>query len=110
MVYSETLGIAGTIDAIGVLPDGKRVMIDWKTNARIDVTPRFDVSCEYPLEHIPDTNFAKYMLQLSLYKYIYDKPIDELWLVHLTKKGYEIIKVDYREEDLLMMFNHKKLC
>jgi len=84
-VFSPEDGIAGLVDLLAI-KDGKFVIIDWKTNkddivfdsgyfekdAQGKNTGKFIKTNQrfaYPLQHIPQSNGAKYTLQLTSYDY-----------------------------------------
>jgi len=67
-IFDADLKIAGTIDAVFKDENGQFVMVDWKRCKEIKKNNRFDSASGTGLEHIPDCNFAKYSMQLNLYK------------------------------------------
>ena len=67
-VFHCGLRVAGQIDALFLDPDCKLVIVDWKRVRNIR-TEGFD-PLRYPLDHLPDTNFWMYSMQLNLYRYI----------------------------------------
>jgi len=105
-VYSEELGIAGTIDLVVYKPTHpslkpRVILKDWKTNKKI-YTQGFGKTGLGVCSHLVDCNYNHYALQLSLYAYIlereYDVIVDGLELVHLKKAGYFTYKMDYMKE------------
>jgi len=99
----------------GINKDGKEILdiYDWKRCKEISKTSGFDKwsKNEY-LEHIPDTNYWHYSLQLNGYKYIlenyYDKLVEDLYLVCLhpdnKNKNYILIKVPDLQEEIKKVF------
>lgn len=93
--------IAGTIDLLArSRKDGSILILDWKTNEKIDVENKYKKFCFDPIGHIPDINFYHYSLQLSLYQYLlkFGKyvPADSKFkraIIHLTEAGYQIIQL-----------------
>lgn len=77
-VYDEDHGIAGTIDFVDY-QNGKYVIYDWKRsskiikNGQIVKISRYGTKAKAPINHIHDTSYYHYALQLSLYKYILEK-------------------------------------
>ncbi len=100
-------GIAGTVDAISK-KDGQIHLIDWKTNQKIETQAYYDKKCLYPLGYLPDCNFTKYSLQLSLYRYILEKKyrwdVEGQKLVHLQDDGtYHKYEVKYLKKEVKAM-------
>lgn len=91
IVFSEELGIAGTVDLLvyNTLTE-KYDIYDWKTNKSIDEYGWGGKRGTKPATyHLPDCNFYHYSLQLSMYKYLlenfHDVEIGNLTLLHLRK-------------------------
>ena len=79
VVYSHTYRFAGTLDALGLTKDGKRVLLDYKTSNGI---------------------YDETALQLSAYAIAEQEmsggdPVDEAWVLRLPKdgKGFEARRV-----------------
>lgn len=69
IIYSHKLQIAGQADWI--LKDRRDVSIkDYKTSEEIKKVPFMEQTLLYPVNEIPDTNFHKFTLQLSIYAYL----------------------------------------
>lgn len=122
IVHAKDIKIAGSIDMIykkGIDKTGKEILdiYDWKRCKEIVKTSRFDKwSINQYLEHIPDTNYWHYSLQLNGYKYIlenyYDKTVEDLYLVCLhpdnKNKNYILIKVPDLQEEIKILFTERK--
>jgi hypothetical protein len=71
MIYDEDLKLAGSIDMVYENPDGSLMIYDWKRAKEISKTTGFKkygkTEC---INHLPDTNFWHYSLQLNTYKAI----------------------------------------
>ncbi len=75
-IFSGRARLAGTLDFLAY--DGEKFEIyDWKRSSKlVDATGKVVDSDRYgrhafaPLEHVPDTTFHHYALQVSLYRYI----------------------------------------
>ena len=65
-VFHCGLRVAGQIDALFLDADCKLVIVDWKRVRNLR-TEGFD-PLRYPLDHLPDTNFWMYSMQLNLYR------------------------------------------
>lgn len=101
MIYDEELKLAGSIDMVYENPDGTLSIYDWKRSKEIAKTNNFmefaTTSC---VEHLPNTNYWHYSLQLNTYKAIlerqYGKTVTDLYLVRLhpdnPRKTFHLIK------------------
>ena len=127
-VYNEDLKLSGSIDMVYQNPEDDTLSIyDWKRAKEIAKTNGFNkYAVTECINHLPDTNFWHYSLQLNTYKAIleakYGKKIRELYLVRLhpnnTKKTFDLIKCadlseeirdlfEYRKEQLQQLINHE---
>jgi len=106
-VYSETWGIAGTIDMIYKKGEGL-VLCDWKRAKNIR-TEGYGKVAGYPIEKIPDSNFYKYALQLNVYKMIIEgmwgNKVKEMILVqlHPNNDGYRVFVVPNMQDEVKKM-------
>ena len=112
-VFHEELKIAGSIDMIYENDDGTLLIYDWKRCKEIVKTNGFgkwgNKEC---IEHLPDSNYWHYCLQLNTYKAIleekYGKKVGDLYLVCLhpnNKNGdYLRIKVVDLQEEVKELF------
>lgn len=63
-------GLAGTPDVLFVYDNNKgAVIFDYKTNAQFDPNP-FGKFMEPPLDSLPDTSMAGYIMQMNLYAHL----------------------------------------
>jgi len=113
MVFHEEHKIAGSIDMIFENEDGSLSIYDWKRCKDIVKTSSWNkYSHNKLIDHIPDTNYWHYCLQLNTYKYIienkYGKTIKDMYLVclHPNKKNYEKIKVCDLQEEVKLLLNN----
>ena len=113
MVYHEEYRLAGSIDMIFENPDGTLQIYDWKRCKEIKKTNGWGKASTNPvIEHIPDTNYWHYCLQLNTYKAIlekkYGKKVGALYLVCLhpenKRKNFERIKVADLSEEVDNLF------
>lgn len=114
-VYDETLRLSGSIDMVYEYKDsGILVIYDWKRCKDIKKTNSWETASVKEIEHLPNTNYWQYTLQLNTYREIlernYDKQIQELWLVclHPNKSGYEKIHVPILREEMDNLFRIRK--
>lgn len=100
-VFHEDLKLAGSIDMVYKNDDGTLNIYDWKRAKEIKKNTSFrKFATTECIDHLPDTNFWHYSLQLNTYKAIleskYGQKIKELYLVRLhpnnPKKTYELYK------------------
>jgi ATP-dependent exoDNAse (exonuclease V) beta subunit len=115
-VFHEELRLAGSIDMIFENDDGTLQIYDWKRCKDIVKTNNWNkYSINENINHLPDTNYWHYCLQLNTYKAIlelkYNKKVTDLYLVclHPDKKNYERIKVVNLENEIIELFNERKI-
>lgn len=113
MIYDEECKIAGSIDMVYINEDGTLSIYDWKRCLTIEKTSGWNkYGIEECVNHLPDTNFWHYSLQLNIYKNILEKnygvEISQLFLVKLhpdNKSGsFELIKLPFLKDEILSLF------
>ena len=116
-VFHEELKLAGSIDMVFETESGSLLIYDWKRCKEIVKTNGFgkwgQKEC---IEHLPDTNYWHYCLQLNTYKAIleekYGKKVDELYLVCLhpenKNKNYQRIKVVDLQDEVKELFEMRR--
>ena len=93
----EAKKLAGSIDMVFQNPDGTYSIFDWKRSKKIEKYNDFEFGFG-ALDHIPNSNFWLYSLQLNVYKYIlereYNFPIKCLYLVvlHPNNSNYQMFE------------------
>jgi ATP-dependent exoDNAse (exonuclease V) beta subunit len=111
-VFSEELKFAGSIDMIYENPNGTLQIYDWKRCKEIKKTNPFESGFE-PIEHLPNSNYWHYSLQLNIYRRIlqkeYGKQVTDLYLVclHPNQTSYKRIKVPIMEAEIDDIFAHR---
>jgi hypothetical protein len=114
IVYSEDLGIAGTVDLLIYNPATNCYdMFDWKTNKSIEMNSYGGQKGTKPATvHLPDCNFYHYSLQLSIYKYLLENyhniKIGELTILNLQNTEVIPYRCEYlisTVEKILKSFN-----
>ena len=114
-ICAPDLALAGTVDLLARHREtGEFVLIDWKTNKKIDRTPYNDKrGIRGPARRLGDCRRVKYGLQLSLYRYILESrhgiELSEQLLVHLTGEGAESIPSRYLKGDVVALLRHDGL-
>jgi ATP-dependent exoDNAse (exonuclease V) beta subunit len=97
-IYIEEVQLAGTIDFVALNEDGTLDLYDWKRAKQMDVHNSYNKYSSI-VQHIPDTNFGHYTVQLNLYKYMieqkYNKRVRHMYLVcmyptQMSFKQYEV--------------------
>lgn len=111
-VFDEQLKLAGSIDMVFRNSKNEFFIYDWKRCKNIEKSNRYNkFSNIEALEHIPDTNYWHYCIQLNIYKKIleenYNIFIKELYLVciHPNNKNYIKIYVPILNDLLEELFN-----
>jgi ATP-dependent exoDNAse (exonuclease V) beta subunit len=117
LIYDDEIKLAGSIDMVYENPDGTLMIYDWKRSKEITKINSWNKSAITEcIQHLPDTNFWHYSLQLNTYKTMletkYNKKVTYLCLVKLhpnnPKKSYELLKVPFLEEELKDLCEYKK--
>ena len=119
-VFHEEARIAGSIDMIYELiqPDATDAadltIYDWKRCREITKTNRANKFATHPaIEHLPDTNYWHYALQLNVYKYIlqskYGKTITDLYLIvlHPEAQNYQRVKLPDLQSEVAELFEER---
>ena len=96
--------------------DGTLMIYDWKRSKGIVKNKRFEeYSTTECINHLPDTNFWHYSLQLNTYKAIlernYNKKVTKLCLVCLYpgQETYKLFEVPDLSEEIDMLFDLRKI-
>lgn len=105
VIFDEELGVAGTVDCIAKDTQRDELYIfDWKRVKEIKETSQDNAL--YPLEHLANTNYWKYALQLNMYKYMLEKwyniSINGLYIVqfHEELDNFNVVKVVNMEYEI----------
>jgi ATP-dependent exoDNAse (exonuclease V) beta subunit len=114
MVYHEDYKLSGCIDMVYENDDGTLSIYDWKRCKEINRENSFSKFSLLPcLQHIPDTNFWHYALQLNLYKKIieekYDRHVRDMFLIKLHPSScmcsYEMYAVPILTDEVHQLLN-----
>ena len=117
MIFDEDIRIAGSIDMVYECPsgDGSLMIYDWKRCKEIKRTNGFgDFAMTECINHLPDSNFWHYALQLNTYKYIleakYNKKISQMCLVclHPNLPSYKLFYVPDLSSEVKALLNERK--
>lgn len=117
LVYYEEMHLSGSIDMVYENEDGTLSIYDWKRAKEIakrDENQWHRYATTAAIDHIPDTNFWHYALQLNIYRTIlqrkYGKTVRDLALVRLHPDAgdYELIPVPLLDSDMDVLFEERR--
>lgn len=115
-VYDFKHKIAGTIDFVDY-QNGEYIIYDWKRSEKIIENgmpvkiSKYDEKGNHPLEHLDNTPYYHYALQLSLYKYILEKNYGmkisdlRLGIFHPAYNKPYVLRIPYLEKEINDIFN-----
>lgn len=109
LVFKEDIKLAGSIDMVYKKPDGSLAIYDWKRAKDMRYENSFQ-SGKPPLDHLPDTNYWHYSLQLNIYRCIleelYDARVSEMALVvlHPNNSSFRVIMLNRMDDEVQAMF------
>lgn len=114
-IFDESVKIAGSIDMVFIDPnDPNSVMIyDWKRTKEIKFSNKYQNALE-PIEHLPDSNFWHYSLQLNIYKKIiesnYKLKVNHMAIVVFHPVNDNFIKIDIPDlqDEVETLFDFRK--
>ena len=116
MVWNKELKLAGSIDMVFENPDGSLMIYDWKRSKGIvKSTPWMKYATTECIEHIPDTNFWHYSLQLNTYKALieksYGKTVTDMFLVCLypENNNYQLLRVPNLQSEVSELFELRRI-
>jgi hypothetical protein len=110
LVFKEEIKLAGSIDMVYKKPDGTLAIYDWKRAKDMKFTNDFQNGLA-PLDHLPDTNYWHYSLQLNIYRRIlqekYGVTVSELALVvlHPNNQSFKVIQLNMMDDEVQAMFD-----
>ena len=113
-VYSEEHKLCGSIDGVfRRKSDGKYVIYDWKRSKDIKTDNKFENGYP-PVDHLPNTNYWHYTLQLNTYRWfletLYGLEIGDMYLIvlHPNNKNYRRIRLNRLEQEVFDMLECRK--
>jgi len=108
--------LCGSIDMVfRRKSDGKFVIYDWKRSKEIKSENSYESGLA-PLEHLPDTNYWHYTMQLNVYKWIlenyYGLEVADLYLViiHPDKPSYQRMRLNIMTDEVEDMIECRRLA
>ena len=114
-LYHEKLQLAGQPDLLMTDPEGNIVIVDWKRAKEI----RYDNDrrhLKYPLEHLPESNYWLYSLQLNVYRHMledaYDMSVSSMMLavVHPDAEQGRIITCPRLQVEIEAIVEYEQDC
>ena len=115
-IYDEQLKLSGSIDMVFKDKKGAYHIYDWKRSKEITKSNNWNkFSTNAIIDHIPDTNYWHYCLQLNTYKALlerqYNIKIETLYLVCLhpnnSNGNYQQIKVANLSDEVASLFENR---
>ena len=122
-VFTDSIGdspnerkikLCGSIDMVfRRKSDGKFVIYDWKRSKEIKAENPFGSGLA-PLDHLPDTNYWHYTMQLNVYKWILEKyyniEVGDLYIVilHPDNSSYRRMRLNIMEDDVESMIECRR--
>jgi len=106
LIFHEDIKISGSIDMVYKNDDNSLSIYDWKRCKSIDKNNNWNKFMKPPLNHLPDTNYWHYALQLNIYKMIleskYQQTVKELFLVqlHPNNDSYHLIPLPILHDEI----------
>ena len=110
LVFDEETKIAGSIDMVFYKPDGTLAIYDWKRTEELKMHNDYQKGLS-PVEHLPDTNYWHYSLQLNVYRYILQKhygvTVSELALVvlHPNNTSWKVARLNLMDSEVADMMD-----
>jgi hypothetical protein len=106
--------LCGSIDMVfRRKSDGKFVIYDWKRSKEIKSDNPFKTGLA-PLNHLPDTNYWHYTMQLNIYKWIletyYGLEVADLYLVilHPEQASYQRMRLNIMTDEVDAMIECRR--
>lgn len=107
--------LTGSIDGVfRRKSDGKFLIYDWKRSKEIKSDNPFGGKGFPPVEHIQDTNYWHYTLQLNVYRWIletyYDMEVADMYLVilHPDNKSYKRMRLNRLDDEVADMIQARR--
>ena len=108
-IWDDELGLAGTVDMVFKNENGEFLIYDWKRTPKIERSNSWGKTATAEgLEHLPDSNFWKYGLQLNVYKTMLEKTygakVAALRLVcfHPERVSHEVVPIPFLTEEAMV--------
>lgn len=106
VVGDDEFFFAGQVDRPFEVGENELAIFDFKSDGQIKTENKYGTTLLKPFEHLPDTNFSKYTIQLNMYRAAIERntkyKVTELKIVHLTKDDYQIYDIPKIDVKLFM--------
>jgi hypothetical protein len=113
-VWDEEYKLTGSIDMVFKRKsDGAYVIYDWKRSKEIKMDNKWDTGLG-PMEHLPNSNYWHYTLQLNVYRWFLQKhyglKIVELCIIilHPNNQNYQKFKLNILDDEIESMLECRK--
>ena len=114
-VWNEEYKLTGSIDMVFKIKKkpGSYAIYDWKRSKEIKKENKWDSGLG-PMDHLPDTNYWHYTLQLNVYRWFlqdkYGIKVDELYIVifHPNNENYQKFKLNILDDEIQAMLDCRK--
>lgn len=114
IVFDSDIRIAGTMDLfVRSKKNGQLWILDHKTNEHIDTFNKWNEFALKPIEHLANTNFCQYTLQLNLYEnilkragYVDQSEKIEKALLHITESGNKTYPLADTQKEIELMIEY----
>jgi len=113
LVFKEDIKLAGSIDMVYLKPDGTFAIYDWKRAKEIKYENSYQSGLP-PINHLPDTNYWHYSLQLNVYRRVleelYGATVSEMALVilHPNNESYQVIMLNRMDAEVDAMIEWRR--
>jgi ATP-dependent exoDNAse (exonuclease V) beta subunit len=113
LIFNEDLKLAGSIDMVYENPDGTLSIYDWKRSKEIKMDNGWE-SGHAPLDHIPNSNYWHYTLQLNTYRWFletyYGLKISDMYLIilHPDNGNYQRFRLNRLTDEIQDMLDDRK--
>ena len=114
LVYDQETKLAGSIDMVYLNRDGSVSIYDWKRCKEIKYDGDWkDRGLNRAVNHLPNTNFWHYSLQLNVYRRLlmknYGLEVKELFLVqlHPDNESFELHEVKLLDKEIDALFKQR---
>ena len=112
-IFHEESHMAGTLDFLALRADGRVEIWDWKRSSKIVdslghpiVHNNFGKTAFAPIDHLPDTTYHHYALQVSIYRYILETKYSldvvsgHLGIFHPDHQRYFVVDLPYLKDEV----------
>lgn len=93
---------------------GGLVLVDYKTNSDIHKTEKYAKKMKVPLIHLKDFTLNHYYIQLSIYKYLFEKHtglvFEDMFIVYMSENidNYQIIEAPYLKDEVIKILESRR--